>query len=482
MRLSELIAEATAPRLVGEGDPEVTGLSTDTRTLSPGDAYVALTRARDGHDFATQAVDAGASALVVEREVDTTIPQVVVGSTNLALSELALTFYDRPADALRVVGVTGTNGKTTTTYLIHAALTAAGVPTGLIGTVEYRVGDRRVSSTNTTPEAHETQRLLREMVDAGCEAVVMEASSHGLSLDRLNGIRFDVGVFTNLTRDHLDFHASFADYAAVKASLFDNLDTKAHAVVNVDDDSADRMVQRTSAQIVGYGRDEDARYRIASFETDFRGSRIRIEADGEAFDAELSLTGHFHQYNVAAAVAACRSMGVNAETIAKALRDVQVPGRFEKIDAGQPFGVFVDYAHTPDGLVNALDAGRQLATRRLICVFGCGGDRDRGKRPEMGKASAERADLTVVTSDNPRTEDPEAIIADILPGIGNAPHLVEADRRKAIEMALRDAEAGDLVVVAGKGHEDYQVIGRETVHFDDREVVREVLGSLGWSS
>jgi UDP-N-acetylmuramoyl-L-alanyl-D-glutamate--2,6-diaminopimelate ligase len=419
---------------------------------------------------------------VVDHEVDVEVPQIVVPSTDRALSELALTFYDRPADSLRVCGVTGTNGKTTTTYLIYAALIAAGVPSGLIGTVEYRIGDRRVNATNTTPEAHELQRMLREMVDAGCETVVMEASSHGLSLDRLNGIRFNVGVFTNLTRDHLDYHETFGNYAAAKATLFENLDPTAHAIINVDDDSADRMIQESAAHIVGYGQDGSADFRIRSFETDFHGSRVVIETETESIAAELSLTGQFHQYNVAAAVAACKAMDVKTEAIVTALRDVQVPGRFEGIDVGQPFGVFVDYAHTPDGLINALGAGRQLAQNRLISVFGCGGDRDRGKRPEMGHASADLADFSIVTSDNPRTEDPDAIIADVLPGLGDAPHRVEVDRRKAIEFALRDARPGDLVVIAGKGHEDYQVIGSETIHFDDREVAREILEELGYKS
>ena len=481
MRLDQLTSGLTDGVVIGDMATDVAGLSTNTQTLVRGEAYVALIRARDGHDFIPGAVEAGASAFVVDRKVDADVPQVVVPSTNDALSELAQVFYGRPADTLRICGVTGTNGKTTTTYLIYAALVAAGIPTGLIGTVEYRIGSRCVNATNTTPEAHELQRLLREMVDAGCETVVMEASSHGLSLNRLNGIAFDVGVFTNLTRDHLDFHKSFAEYAAVKASLFENLDPTAHAIVNVDDDSAVRMIHESAAHIVRYGQDENADFRIRSFDTDFQGSRVVIETQLESISADLSLTGHFHQYNVAAAVAACKAMDVETDAIVEALRDVQVPGRFERIDVGQPFGVFVDYAHTPDGLINALGAGRQLAKNRLISMFGCGGDRDRGKRPEMGRASAELADFSIVTSDNPRTEDPDAIIAEILPGLGDAPFRVEADREKAIALALTEAQAGDLVVIAGKGHEDYQTIGRENIHFDDREVARAVLKRLGYT-
>ena len=481
MRLSQLIADIDCT-LVGDGDTQITGLSTNTQTIDVDEAYVALIRARDGHDFIEDAVSAGASAVVVDRELDVDVPQVIVRSTDQGLASLAQTFYGRPAEALRICGVTGTNGKTTTTYLIYAALEAAGVPTGLIGTVEYRIGSRCERSTNTTPEAHELQRMLREMVDAGCSTVVMEASSHGLSLNRLDGIRFDVAVYTNLTRDHLDFHGTFSEYAATKASLFDNLDPTAHAIINVDDDSADRMIQGSSAQVIGYGQDEKAQFRIRSFDTDFRGSTVEIESPDGPIASTLSLTGHFHQYNVAAAVAACRVMDVSVEHIVTALEPVQVPGRFEGVDVGQPFGVYVDYAHTPDGLINALRAGRELAGGQLISVFGCGGDRDRGKRPEMGRASADLADLTVVTSDNPRTEDPDAIIEEILPGLGDAERRVEPDRRKAITLALQEAEAGDLVVVAGKGHEDYQVIGRETIHFDDREVVREVLKDMGYGS
>ena len=479
MHLLDLIAD-TDSQLIGERETDVTGLSTHTQTLEPGEAYVALKRARDGHEFVRHALDVGAAAVVVDHAMEVDASQVVVQSTDAGLSSLARTFYGRPADSLKVIGVTGTNGKTTTTYLIQAALNAAGLSTGLLGTVEYRIGNRCISSSNTTPEAHELQRMLREMVDAGCEAVVMEASSHGLSLNRLDGVCFDVGVFTNLTRDHLDFHGSFAEYAAAKASFFENLDPSALAVINVDDDSSDRMIRNCRATVVDYGRKESAQFRIRTFDTDFRGSKMVIESPDREISGDLLLTGHFHQYNVVAAVAACRAMGIQTETIVEALAEVQVPGRFEGIDVGQPFGVYVDYAHTPDGLINALNAGRELARCRLISVFGCGGDRDRGKRPEMAEASAELADLTVVTSDNPRTEDQDTIIEDILLGLGDAPRLVEADRRMAIELALGEAEEGDLVVIAGKGHEDYQVIGRQTIHFDDREVAREVLRKLGY--
>ncbi|MEE2754546.1 MAG: UDP-N-acetylmuramoyl-L-alanyl-D-glutamate--2,6-diaminopimelate ligase [Candidatus Latescibacterota bacterium] len=482
MRLDQLTSGLTDHTVVGDVSTEITGISTNTQTLSRGEAYVALIRVRDGHDFVRQAVEAGASAIVVDRKVDVCVPQVVVPSTDNALSEVALTFYDRPADKLRICGVTGTNGKTTTTYLIYAVLAATGIPTGLLGTVENRIGSRCVGSANTTPEAHELQRLLREMVEAGCETVVMEASSHGLSLKRLNGIKFDVAVYTNLTRDHLDFHKTFAEYKAAKATLFENLDPTAHAIVNVDDDSVDRMIQNSPARIVGYGQDASADFRIVSFDTEFQGSRVTVESQTELITADLSITGDFHQYNVAAALAACKVMGVETGTMIRALRDVQVPGRFEGIDAGQPFGVFVDYAHTPDGLINALSAGRRLARNRLISVFGCGGDRDRGKRPEMGRASAILADFSVVTSDNPRTEDQDVIIGEILPGLGDAPYRVEADRGKAIEIALDEAQAGDLVVIAGKGHEDYQVIGRESIQFDDREVARALLEKLGYKS
>ncbi len=326
-----------------------------------------------------------------------------------------------------------------------------------------------------TPEAHDLQRLLKEMTDSGCTAAVMEVTSHGLALDRVHGIEFDTAVFTNFSRDHLDFHESLESYLAAKKLLFDNLNPDARAVVNADDAATDRLLRDCSARVVSFGRSPAADVRIMHANTDGFGTRMDLETRWGTLHLALALRGRFHQMNAAAAIAAGLAMDVDAESIAAAIRDVQVPGRFESVQEGQDFGVIVDYAHTPDALGNVLRAAREFTEGRLICVFGCGGDRDRGKRPQMGRISAEMSDLTVVTSDNPRTEDPQSILRDISVGVCRAEHQVEVDRRKAISLAIGHASGGDLVVIAGKGHENYQDIGGKKIHFDDRQVVRDVL-------
>ena len=481
MRLQALISDLPGGRLLRGGDVDVTGLAIDSRKVQPGDLFVAIRGGQeaDRHPYVPQAVAAGAVGVVVEEAVEAGGAAVVQApSTRRALAVLADRFYGSPSCALKMVGVTGTNGKTTTVYLIQAIMEAAGWRPGLIGTVEYRLGTQRAASVNTTPEANDLHRMLRQMVEAECRAAVMEVASHGLALHRVYGIRFQTAVFTNLTRDHLDFHRTPEDYLAAKAMLFDNLDSDAYAVVNADDSASVAMLKRCRAKVIRYGAAEGADVRILDGRTDLKGTEMRLQTPAGPLDLRLSLRGRFNLWNAAAAAAACLTMGIAPATVAEGVRKVQVPGRFEAVDCGQDFGVFVDYAHAPGGLENVLKAARAFTKGRLICVFGCGGDRDRGKRPEMGRLSADLADLSVVTSDNPRTEDPEAIIREILPGIGQAPHQVEPDRRRAIELAIRSARSGDLVLIAGKGHEDYQIIGREKIHFDDREVAREALAQL----
>lgn len=416
---------------------------------------------------------------MVEEPVQADIAVVRVQSTREALGVFAEHFYGSPSQKLRMVGVTGTNGKTTTAMLIHASLEAATGDCGLIGTVETRVGGRRMPSDIGTPEAHDLQRLLKKMTASGCTAAVMEVTSHGLALDRVYGIAFNTAVFTNFSRDHLDFHGSLESYLAAKKLLFDNLNPDARAVVNADDEATGRLLSNCCATVVSYGRSTTADVRIENAETDGRGTRINLETRWGSLELNLALRGRFHQMNAAAAIAAGLAMDVDAETIADAIRDVQVPGRFESIQEGQDFTVIVDYAHTPDALGNVLRAAREFTEGRLICVFGCGGDRDRGKRPQMGRISARKSDLTIVTSDNPRTEAPDSILRDIMAGVGGADHLVEVDRRKAISLAIENASGGDLVVIAGKGHEDYQDIGGRKIHFDDRLVARDVLSGRG---
>jgi UDP-N-acetylmuramoyl-L-alanyl-D-glutamate--2,6-diaminopimelate ligase len=481
MRLHEMVAELPGVRFIGD-NPEIHGLATDSRSVKNGDLFVAIRggEEKDRHPYVKDAIAAGAVAAVVEEEVESySAPLVEVPSTRNALGILSKKFYGSPDSSLKLVGITGTNGKTTTAYLIHALLTAAQLRPGLVGTVEYLIGNRRTPSTNSTPEAHQLQSMFREMVEAGCQSAVVETTSHGLALGRVAGMDFDVGVFTNLTRDHLDFHKTQEAYMASKALLFDNLKPDAHAVVNVDDSSHSELLAGCRSKVMGYGYSESADVRITNGQTSWRGSKLSLDTPAGTQVIDLALQGKFNFWNAAAAMATGFVMGVASEVIAQGVRDVKVPGRFEAVDGGQSFGVVVDYAHTPDGLKNVLETAKGLTNRKLICVFGCGGDRDRGKRPEMGRVAAEYADFSFVTSDNPRTEDPEAIVREIIPGMGCAPHSLEVDRRKAIEEAIHTAKRGDLVLIAGKGHEDYQEIGRERIHFDDREVAREILGMSG---
>ena len=428
---------------------------------------------RDGHAFAADAVARGASALVVERWLPLEVPQLRVPSVREAMGPISAELYDRPAERLTIVGATGTNGKTTTTYLLESILVAARIRAGAIGTTGVRIGDRPVPFPRTTPEAPDLQRLLAEMRDAGVEAVAMEASSHGLEQHRVDGIRYDCAVFTNLSQDHLDYHASMEDYFRAKARLF-TPQMSERAVVNVDDPAGRRLLD-TGLPTTTFGLAEDA---------DVRALDVRTTSEGIAFrvgDIRVtsSLRGRFNVENGLAAFAAARALGIPTETIVEGIATVEgVPGRFEVVPGGpeDPL-VLVDYAHTPDSLENVLEAARPLAAGRLIVVFGCGGDRDRAKRPLMGRAATRAADLTVITSDNPRGEEPRAIIAEVEPGAreGGGRYVIEPDRREAIHLALAEAGPGDVVVVAGKGHEPYQELADRTIAFDDRLVAAEEL-------
>ncbi len=483
MRLAELAAEVDGARVVGEGSVEVTGLAYDSRKAGPGVLFFCVPGERvDGHEFAAQAVESGAAALVVERELDVSVPQVVVADARAAMAPLAARFFGDPTAELRVVGVTGTNGKTTTAFLVREILEAAGIPTGLLGTVKQVVAGAEEEVERTTPEAIDLQATFRRMLDDGDRACAMEVSSHAMSLCRADAIHFEAALFTNLTQDHLDFHADMEDYFLAKRGLFAGLGPGT-AIVNVDDP---------------YGRRLAAEFECVTFsaegaEADYVAREVAFNAGGAEFtiarrpsDDEVrvrtGMPGHFNVANALGAFAAAMALGVSAEDAAAGLaRAARVPGRFEPVEEGQGFAVLVDYAHTPDSLENVLRAARRLTEGRLIAVFGAGGDRDRDKRPKMGRAGAELADLAVITSDNPRSEDPAAIVAEVAAGAGGPAELeVEVDRRAAIALALGRAEPGDTVVIAGKGHEQGQEFeaGRR-VPFDDREVAREELRKLG---
>jgi len=456
---------------------EISGLAYDNRTVTPGTLFFCVRGfTRDGHEFAADAVARGAAALVVDHPLTTlAVPQVVVADVRAAMAPAAAAFYGNPTARLRVAGVTGTNGKTTTVYLLRALLQAAGVQTGLLGTVTSIVGGREREVQRTTPEAIDLQHTFSEMLAGGDRACVMEVSSHALELARVDAIEFETAVFTNLTQDHLDFHPTMEEYFAAKRSLFTAHDPS-HAVVNIDDSFGRRLAAELEHPIT-YGLNADrASFRAVDVETDLAGSRFVLHApDGER-TVSSPLRGRFNVYNVLAALAAADAMGVPLDSAVETVeRAGQVPGRFEMVEAGQPFAVIVDYAHTPDSLENVLVAARGLTGGQLHVVFGCGGDRDRGKRPLMGEIAARLADRAIVTSDNPRSEQPEAIIAEILAGAGR---LLESDpdRRAAIRDAIETAHDGDVVVIAGKGHEQGQEFeGGRKLPFDDVAVAREAL-------
>ncbi len=450
---------------------QVTGLAYDNRAVTPGTVFFCVPGfTRDGHDFAPDAVARGAVALVVERPLGLGVPEVQVPSVRRAMAPAAARLHGDPTATLRAVGITGTNGKTTSAFLTRGLLEAAGRRTGLLGTVTAIVGGEQHEVARTTPEAIDLQRTFREMLDHGDEAVVMEVSSHALELGRADAIHWAVAIFTNLTQDHLDFHPTMEDYFAAKRRLLRA--AEGTRVVNVDD-AYGRRLAGDFPDAVTVGIDSpDAMLRATDVRSTMVGSRFALDG----LELAIPLPGRFNVLNALGAIAAARALGVTDAVLAEALpRAARVPGRFEPVDEGQGFAVLVDYAHTPDSLENVLRAARPLADGRLVAVFGCGGDRDRGKRPLMGAVARELADVVIVTSDNPRSEDPEAIIAQVLEGAGEGAEAI-VDRRAAIALAIELAAPGDVVVIAGKGHEHGQELaGGVKVPFDDVAVAREAL-------
>ena len=454
MQLERLAAALGAAEVVGGAKVEVLDLVYDARDAGPGALFFCVPGARaDGHDFAPQAVANGAVALVVERRLAVDVPQVVVPDARVAMALGADAFFGRPTEELRVAGVTGTSGKTTTSFLLYAILAAAGRRPGLLGTVEARVGGERRGVLRTTPEAIDLQRTFREMLDAGDRSCAMEASSHASELHRLDRVRFAVLVFTNLSQDHLDFHGDMESYFQAKRRLFTEATP---AVVNVGDEYGRRLAAELPDAVTFSGEDASA-------------------LDG----IDLKLRGRFNVENALGAIAAARVLGIDDEAIKRGVESVRgVPGRFETVEEGQPFTVIVDYAHKPDALEKVLRAARDMTRGRVICIVGAGGDRDRGKRPLMGRIASELADVVIVTSDNPRSEDPQAIIEEIVAGTANDVEIVP-DRAQAISRAVELACDGDVVVIAGKGAEQGQEFADRTIPFDDRDAARDALRALG---
>ena len=493
--LSDFSALIPGSTIVGEGSTSIDRLSMDTRRIEDGDLFFCVPGAsRDGHDLAAEAVAAGAAALVVDHELSgIDVPQLVVPDVRRSMGPIADTTYQRPSARLDVFGVTGTNGKTTTTYLLRAMLAAAGRTSGMVGTTGVVVGGEERETSFTTPEAPELHALLRDMVDAGDDSAAIEVSSHALDQHRVANVRFAAVGFTNLTRDHLDYHKSFEAYYQAKRLLFTEPGPEGQfwpAAINCDDEWGSRLfdelvhAERDEVPVWGWTLREMNRASVsASFALLPDGASIKVESPVGDFALKSRLRGRFNVENVMSAATMALLAGVLPEHIQAGLDAVPgVRGRFEPVEAGQEFTVLVDYAHTPDSLEQVLTSARAICDRNVIVVFGCGGDRDRSKRPLMGRAAAMGADTAIVTSDNPRSEDPEAIIAEIRRGMrGGADVIEEVDRRAAIERAVREAGRGDVVVVAGKGHEQGQTFATETVPFDDVTVVREALVAVGVS-
>ncbi len=478
----------------GDLDTVVKAITDDSRTVLSGSLFVAVQGEQvDGHRFIPAAVHGGAGAVVMQQPVSVgTIPFVRVDDSRKALGLLGSRFYGDPSSRIRMIGVTGTNGKTTTTYVCKALLEALGRQVGLIGTVAYQIGETIVPAAHTTPGALELQQLLAKMVTGGCSTAVMEVSSHALAQARTSGCEYDVAVFSNLTQDHLDFHRTMEEYFQAKLKLFTGLvggqKGNKRAIVNIDDPYGSRIVEHCPAPVWTYALTTKA---------DLCAEDVRLSLQGTAFTAatpvgtvsiKSQLVGEHNVYNLLAAIGVALHEGATLDQVREAVaRITNVPGRFERVLAGQPFTVVVDYAHTEDALVRLLTTAHTLKTGRIITVFGCGGDRDRGKRPKMGEAAVRYSDVVILTSDNPRTEDPHAILDQVEGGVINAlrqrPHVQYRkiiDRREAITEAVREAQGADMVLIAGKGHEDYQIIGTKKHHFDDREVARNAIEQLGF--
>lgn len=482
----------TDAKVLGPNEVEVLDITADSRAVKPGFAFWCLVGANvNGHRFVQQAVENGAVAIIASEPVE--VPEGVVviqvPNTREAMCQAVPAFFDYPGNRMRMIGVTGTNGKTTTTHMIRHILRAQGHKVGIIGTVHMMIEDKVFPVHNTTPDVIDLQHALYQMVEAGITHCVMEVSSHALALGRVTGVEYDTAVFTNLTQDHLDFHKTFENYLAAKAKLFQQVSASNQvkegkgAVINIDDVYGHRIVEVTDAPTITYSIDGDGTLQASHVEMSTKTSHYTVTYGDESYDLVMNTTGLFNVYNTLAAMGACLLEGVSMEAIDKALTSFHaVPGRFELIEEGQPFAVVVDYAHTPDGLENILKTAQAIKENRIIVVFGCGGDRDATKRPIMGRIAVTYGDVVYITSDNPRTEDPVAIVEQVTAGVkekaaGKEYHVV-VDRGEAIHQAIHQAQPGDMVIIAGKGHEDYQILKDRTIHFDDREVAREALKEI----
>ncbi len=478
MLLSELAGATAHEKRTGEDVP-VASLQYNSRKVGKGDAFCCIVGTfSDGHAYAAQAVEAGAAALVVERELPLPVPQVVVKNTRIAMAEMAAAFYGYPARGMRIVGVTGTNGKTSTTYMLKAIAEQCGWKVGLIGTIRNLIGERIIDTERTTPESVDLQRILCEMKDEGVDLVVMEVSSHSLDQRRVHGIEFETAIFTNLTQDHLDYHKTFENYLAAKMRIFQQA---RQAVVNRDDPHAETILNALTIPYKTFGIREQADISASEIDITTRGVQFDMHCEPGNVRMYVPIPGLFSVFNAMGAAAAALQLGISLPAIKNGIETMgSVSGRLEPLPTGgRNFTVLLDYAHTPDALENILKTARGFAKGRIVTLFGCGGDRDHAKRPIMGEIAGRFSDFLVVTSDNPRTEDPMAIIEAVLEGVhkSGCPHIVVENRYEAIRYALEHAEPEDVIILAGKGHENYQEVGGGKRHFDEKEIVAELLGT-----
>jgi UDP-N-acetylmuramoyl-L-alanyl-D-glutamate--2,6-diaminopimelate ligase len=486
MLLSKALDRIPGIRLTGNAYADFYGISYDSRSIRKGDLFVAIKGEKsDGARFIPQAIERGAAAIASETQValGPAVGNVMVPDARRFLAEISREFYQDPSEELKLAAITGTNGKTTTSYLLESIYRHAGIRSCLAGTIGMRIGAQSFHSAHTTPESSDLTKFLRQAVLEGCTHGALEVSSHALTLKRVFSTRFRVAVFMNLTRDHLDFHKDMESYFQAKQLLFaaENGNRVESAVINADDPYGRRLAGTTRCTVVRFGFDQDSEIHVQAHHSRVDGTDLTLRTPAGVLRFRLRLIGRPNIYNVMAATGAALSLGIQPEEIRRGIEDLEgVPGRVERVDAGQDFAVIVDYAHSPDALENLLNTVSQLPHTKLITVFGCGGDRDRSKRPIMGEIAVRMSDCVIATSDNPRSEDPMAILGEIETGMrkGPAPYKIVPDRRKAIESALSVAGKGDVVVIAGKGHEDYQILGGQTIHFDDREAARELIGEL----
>lgn len=482
MKLKELLTDINVKEIIGGDMLNITGVAFNSMEVRPGNIFVCISGFKtDGHKYAADAIARGAIATIAERDIsDLGVTCVVCENTRLALAKAVANFYGHPEKKFRLIGITGTNGKTTATYLVKSVLESLGRKVGLIGTNQNMIGAEVIPSKHTTPDSLELMQLFSQMAEKGAEYVVMEVSSHSLALDRVTACRFDVGAFTNITQDHLDFHKTMENYLAAKGILFSI--SKA-GVINCDDQGSEFLIENSKCdRMITYGIEKDCDLKASDVKLSEKGVAFKVEYGTKSYDVELGIPGMFSVYNALTALGCLVSAGVHMDDAVEGLKSARgVKGRVEVVETGKNFSVIIDYAHTPDGLYNVIRTIRGFCKGRIITVFGCGGDRDAGKRPKMGRIAAELSDYCVVTSDNPRSEDPVAIIDDVVKGVkeSNCDYTVVVNRFEAIETALDMAEDNDVVLLAGKGHETYQILSDRTIDFDEREIVKKLLNIDG---